>query len=729
MWLRTVFLWAGLVVAGSSQEVTQDPASFRGSKPKAAVPWTDTVPLLDGEWEPAWEKAAVLGPFIEVDPEEGIVTEHQSRVYLMRNRSHLFVALVAEEPEPESMVLQNMRRDAFLNDDDRFEFVFDTFHDTRTAYFFQVSAAGSRGDALLGDNGSRFNKRWDTYWDAKVKIHSDRWIAEIAIPFRALAFDSDGLWWANFERYRGSTRTRSRWAGAQRALRVGNTSAAGELTGFQDLDQGLGIEVVPYVKVRASHRENPDHRNFIGTGGGEINWNITPQLAGSFTMNTDFAETEADARRVNLSRFPLFFPEKRDFFLQDSNLFEFGPRQGFGRGGVDVLPFFSRRIGLAPSGSEVPIEAGARLAGRVEDLSLGMLAVRTEGLPGESLPDGELFVARPSYHLGSGLNVGGLFTHGNPASNKGNTVTGADVRYDSTDWLPGNFSFTAFMVRSDDDTLRDRGWAHGASATLKTSNHYFSLGTLSSQGAFEPALGFVRRPGERNHTAAADWDPRPGNGSSVRNYALRFRPSVWTDLSGEVQSYSIRMQFFGIYWHDGDEFTLNYYLTGDRLDSSFSPVSNSRIPAGEYDWQSLRAEYEFSEARPLSGEVSLQMGSWYNGHVGRFRSTVQWRPDAQLRVGLSYREDRAHLPGGDFTTRVEVLNADFTFNPDFSVENLVQADNQSDIVGLQSRWRYIQKDGRELFLVLNYAWQELPGGTIIPGSRDLTMKLVYSLRF
>ncbi|TAH39670.1 MAG: hypothetical protein EYC70_02450 [Planctomycetota bacterium] len=706
--------------------VLQDPPV---PQPTVRIGVTAQAPVLDGvPDEAAWEPAGRITRFIEVEPVEGRPASAPTEVWLMRDADMLYIALVCVEPEPRRLVLLNMARDAFLDEDDRIEFILDTFHDGRSAYFFQISAAGSRGDALIGDNGQRFNKRWDTYWEGKARVGADRWTAEIAIPLRAIAFGAQDAWGANFMRYRGPDRSQARWASPYRSTDLFQVSEAGDLTGMTGLEQGLGLELVPYYKVKDVKTERPEDHDLLGTGGGELNWRITPRLTASVTVNTDFAETEADLRQVNLTRFPLFFPEKRDFFLQDSNLFAFGEQTGF-EGEADLLPFFTRRIGLSPEGHEIPIEGGARLSGRAGDLDLGLLGVRTEDLESEGIPAADLYVARPSYNVSEDLALGALLTDGNPYDTADNRVQGVDLRYSSADFLPGSLSWNAWWTRSDDAASGDVGYGYGTEASLQTSDWDFRVNTLASQRAYRPALGFVRRPGERRIGAGVSWEPRPPQPDPLRNFAFGVEPELWTDLSGELQTYAVGITLLGLNWNSGDSAQLDLSFEGDRLERGFSPVSGSFIPAGSYDWVTAGAGFQSSTARKLAVGLDLEAGSFYDGEGVSLGATGEWRPDAHLRLGLQYSENRIRLPRGDFVTRLEILNFDYVFTPDVSLENLVQADNESDLLGVQSRLHWILEDGREAFLVVNAGWQELADSTIVPAGRDITLKLVYSIRF
>jgi len=729
---RATFLCAGLALAfvgiaeqGVAQE--QDRQQLQAARRQSTVPLVAAASALqiDGKLEEdAWGQAARLDGFLEVVPVQGRPADPKTEVWLMRDQKALYLAFVCYEPQPEGMVLQNMRRDAFLNDDDRMEFVFDTFRDGQTAYFFQLSAAGSRGDALIGDNGRRFNKPWNAFWEASTQILSDRWTAEVRIPFATLAFGDDPTWSANFERYRGSDRSNYRWSGARRELRVNNVSEAGQLSGFDGLDQGQGIEFRPYFKGR--YQDEVGDTDLLGDFGGEVSWNFTPQMKASVTWNTDFAETEVDDRRVNLTRFPLFFPEKRDFFLQDSTLFQFGEIGGRGGSGTNLLPFFSRRIGLA-GGREVPLDAGLRVAGRAGKWDLGFLGVHTGEESTLGVPDGDLFVLRPSYRINRSLSVGSLITSGNPLAATDNTVLGGDVRWTTTRLLPGLFSWNNFLVWSDDAGIDAQGLGFGSQASLTTSNWRYEASILGTQDDFLPALGFIRRPGEVLSSGSVSYTPRPTSGP-VRLYRFRLAPSAWTDLSGNTISSRVEFSLFEMEWNSGDRIRIGPIVESDRP-SSFFPVADAvGIQAGDYGWTRWALRLNSSNSRALAANLTTTVGNWYDGDLWQLRTGVDWRPSPFFTGGLNYSEDSGSLSGGNFTVGIERMSLDFSLSPALSLENLIQSDNQSDSLGLQSRLRWIMEDGRELFLVIDSGWQELASGAIVSTGSDVTVKVVYAVR-
>jgi len=707
----------------------QDESAASAGRPRVDVPKIEHSPIIDGVVnDRAWSQASRIAGLIEVDPNEGIPAEPLTEILIMRDDDNLYVAFICHEPHIDELVLQDMHRDAWQSEDDAVKITLDTFRDGKTGYYFLISAAGSRLDALIADNSQRLNYRWDGFWEGRTRILTDRWTAEFAIPFKTMAFGSGGGWRANFERWRGVDRSRSRWTGARRAYHVATVSEGGDLKGLDGLHQGMGLEFQPYMKLKRESSHATRTERVVGDLGGEINWQVTPQLNTSLTFNTDFAETEADARRVNLTRFSLFFPEKRDFFLQDAMSFEFGWESGFS-GSPEVIPYFSRRIGLAPNGEEIPIEFGARAAGKLDGMSLGVLAVRTGADHSNDVPEGELIVVRPTVDLNDKTTVGWILTSGNPASKNSNVVGGADLRFVSTDMLPGIITFNTYVLRSADEATDELGSAYGLQSTLKTSDWRVSLGTLYTQEAFHPALGFVRRPGERRYEGHVQWEPRPKDSERVRKYGFSLQPSVWSEPNGRIISSNLRTELFEVTWHNGDRFSVDHEFNTDRLESDFEPVDGSVVRAGDYEWQTVGSGFSFSQSRPLSGSVFVEAGEWYDGDAIRLNTSAQWNPSAHLELSLSYSENRIDLPEGDFTTRIETLRVNYDFTSDIRLATLIQADNVSDNLGLQSRFRWIQRDGRELFLVVNASWEEDEQGRIVPRGNDITAKIVYSIRF
>jgi hypothetical protein len=713
------------------------------ARPRVAMPTLTTPPpVIDGDLsDAAWSQAAVIDALTEVDPSEGIPADPPTNIYLARDAQALYIAFECFEPNPEAMVVQDMKRDGGMSEDESIKVVLDTFSTGKTGLFFVVSAAGGRMDALLTGKGPRsVNASWDTAWNGRSRILADRWIAELAIPFASLSFPPDDIWRINFERYHGARRAYYRWAGAERQYRITTISKAGEVSGLAGIPPTAGIEVVPYIKGQhiwppadAADIQVDDWRAEFG---GDLNWKITPNLRASLSANTDFAETEVDAREINLTRFPTFFPEKRDFFLQDANLFEFGWESGF-RGRPRAVPFVSRRIGLS-AGHEIPIELAGLLAGRVGSFDLGVFTAHTAALAYEddgamiSVPASDLIVARPSWRISEALTIGAALTHGSPDSTEDTSTYGLDINYLYPDFAAGDIKLSAWGLISEDEgdaEGRTSGGAWGARGLINTTDWFFALASISSDDSFRPALGYVQRPGERNHSARLMWTPRPQDSSSIRRFRLGLAPSMWTDAAGQEISRNISMDLFGIEWQNGDSCGIEIDLERDRLTDPFSPVDGSEVPAGTHSWQTASVDYSWSRTRPISGSVSYEQGGYYNGDIKGFSASGAWIPNPNTDLSLTVSENRVSLPASAFTTRLGTLSAGYSFSPDTRLESFVQMDNVTDTLGFQGRLRWTIEDGRELFFVANSNWAETESGALAPTHQDYTIKLEYTLRF
>ncbi|SVA11500.1 uncharacterized protein METZ01_LOCUS64354, partial [marine metagenome] len=329
---------------------------------------------LDGVLdEEVWRSVTPATGFIQEEPNEGEACTEKSEIYVIYNKDNLYIGAKLYDSDPSGILAYQKRRDAWLVTDDRFMLILDTFLDGRTGYFFEINPAGLLGDGILGSGGHwNVNKSWDGIWDTRVVIDDDGWTAEIVIPFRTLNFDPDlDTWGINFQRTIRRKNEDARWSGYRRNQNLTEPIHAGRVTGLKNLTQGKGLEIKPYVIAKNQWSSdgipaNPQDKGL------DLSFNITSGLKGSFTYNTDFAEAEVDDRRVNLTRFPMRFREKRAFFLEGSGVYSFANRSG-------VTPFFSRRIGLS-EGKQIPIAYGGRLTGQVGDYEIGMINARTESL-------------------------------------------------------------------------------------------------------------------------------------------------------------------------------------------------------------------------------------------------------------------------------------------------------------------------------------------------------------
>src|ERR1051325_8775565 len=380
---------------------------------------------LDGNFdEPVWRRAEVATDFVQIDRARGEPATEQPEFRIAFDANNIYIGVICHDAEAGlHLTRYQKRRDEFLQQDDKIRWTIDTFLDGRTGYFFETNPSGAMSDALMGINGQ--NRQWDGIWNERVQRHADNWTVEIEIPFRTLNFDpGSDTWGINVERQVSRKNEQSIWMGWARHQGVTRMSNAGRVTGLTGVTQGHGLDIKPYVL--GSAQDAPARREKInGTGdaGLDLFYNPTPALRTNLTVNTDFAQTEVDQRQVNLTRFSLLYPEKRDFFLDGATFFDFAsPGAGAGGNnsqnnanlGTDLIvnPFFSRRIGLSNTGNEQKILFGTKGTGHIGGEGVGILDVRTghdHGLIGE-----DFTVARLKHRLMRQSYVGAAYTRRDP---------------------------------------------------------------------------------------------------------------------------------------------------------------------------------------------------------------------------------------------------------------------------------------------------------------------------
>jgi uncharacterized protein DUF5916 len=705
-------------------------ASARATAQEAARPVAralrigrEEAPRIDGDLsEPAWSRAPEIGPLTQAEPNEGAAPTERTSVRIAYDERSLYLGIACFDAEPARIVATQKRRDADLTPDDRVEFVLDTFRDRRNAYFFQIGAGASIGDALVTNNGSDFNRDWDGIWEGAARITSEGWFAEIAIPFRTLAFqEGASVWGFNLERTIKRRREDDRWAGARLNLSTERVAEAGDLAGLEGMEQGIGLDLVPYLRGEASHARGPEDDDLLLRGGGDLFYRLTPGITATLTAKTDFAQTEVDERQVNLTRFPLFFPEKRRFFLEDAGIFAFesGRKQ-------EVIPFFSRRIGLDAGGEPVPILGGAKVTGREGPWSLGVLGVETGAK--HDLDEQGLFAARVRRNIGERSLLGVIATHGDPNGGPDNSVLGVDYKYTTTAFAGDrNLDVSLYGLKSWTEGIAGDDLAYGAEVAYPNDEWEARLLARVVQEDFRPALGFVQRPGTRRYAGTLFWNPRPH--TKVRQLGFGGSFDVFTEPEGQAQTVNVRVEPFHVEMDSGDEATISVSPQYERLDADFDIVPGITIPEGSYSFVRAGIAAEGGTTRPLVPGISFETGSFLDGHRTDLVLALDWRPSGTFNAGIEYERNRLDHPGGEFAVRVGRLRAAVNFSPTLTWENLFQFDNVEEAAGLNSRVRWIVRPGQDVFLVLNQGWERNDTDAHVSTGTQVIAKIVYTLRF
>ncbi len=649
----------------------------------------DAAPVLDGEVDDAvWSQSPLVEDFHQIRPTDRGEASERTEVRMVYDKDHLYVGVKLFDSQPEAISAKGLIQGQTFFSDDRFEFRLDTFNDRRNSYFFQVNPNGVRREALAGND--YWIEEWDTIWFAQAKLQPWGWSAEIKVPFKSISFDPDSdTWGLNFSRVIPRKGEETPWSSQERRI---NPSVSGYAVGMQGMRQGRGLEFVPSVTARLSEDESGNQDTEFDPSLTTF-YRFTPFLTGALTLNTDFAATEVDDRQVNLSRFSLFFPEKRDFFLQDASIFEFG---GIGANG---RPFFSRKIGLSGSGEPLDINAGIKLTGRAGDWNVGALAVNQDvDVAGASE---NLFVGRVSRNVSEESSFGMIATYGDPASATGNNVLGVDYNYQNSNAFGGlNVRGNVWAQQSDTPGLAGEERAYGARFSLPNDRVSGQLTLNRIEENFRPALGFVNRSGV--DIVDTNWRYRhrlqDHHFQWIGSRVQFFRADR---LDGGLQSQRAYLNFAEGFTSQNDFFT---FFTGEERENLLEPFeifTDIVIPAGNYSFKRHGMYLEFGQQRPLSGAIEVVDGDFFGGTNLVIAPTFNWRPNRHVRLGATYISNDVELPQGDFQSRLYRTRADIAFNAQWSWLNFVQGDNFSDEVGINSRLRWQPRPDREFFLVFN----------------------------
>ena len=653
--------------------------------------------------EPAWRNAGVIPDLIQQAPRPGDPTPYRTQVRVLVDSEALYIGITCADPEPSRIGVHTLQRDGDMIGDDTVAVVFDTFNDRR-GYYFRVNAAGARGDGLISGPGETSDD-WDGVWNAAVRQTDTGWTAEIRIPAATLRFEPHARSWRfNIERTIARHRLTLRWAGTTLDSRLDDLSRAGVLEGVSEIRQGLGISIAPYALLNATNDRTKDVRFLKVQWGGDVRYSLTPQLDAILTVNPDFAETEADARQINLTRFPLFFPEKRGFFLEGSNVFRFG----LGLAG-DFIPFYSRRIGLLDE-QLVPLLGGVKVLGQAGRLGIAALDVEADRSQGSARTN--LMAGRVTYDIDEHLRVGTVVTNGDPSGVRSNTLAGLDAVWRTSQFHGDkNLFLGGWGAVSAGDVGKGRRSGFGVKVDYPNDLWDLAVRFDDYGEALDPALGFLPRPGTRQYQFYAAFQPRPEGGffGWVRQFFFEVEPKLVTDLRGVTETWRVFTAPFNVRTQSGEHLEANWAPEFERLNRAFEISPGVVIPAGSYRFDRFRTEAQSSDHRPWRVGATVWFGGFFTGHLTQVSAFANWTsPHGRVSCELSAENDFGRLPQGDFIERLWQAKAVYAFSPDLVLATYVQYDSGSRDVGLNTRLRWTVHPGKDVFLVWNRGWRS-PG--------------------
>ena len=696
---RSNLLLAGYAAAlaflkGGMPAAAQQPAADSRGK-TATVPFTSTPPVLDGVLnDAAWQAATMIDDMHQLDPVDHGEPSERTEVYLLYDRNFLYIGAKLFDSEPERITARQMVQGQTLQFDDSLHVYIDPFNNRRTGYDFEVNPNGVRIDGIF-ETPSEVNRDWEGIWFAESAINEEGWAVEYAIPFKTLNFDPNNSDWGfSIRRKIARKQEQIAWVSYNRQV---NPGATGLITGLGGLQQGKGLDIVPSIIMSEAKDFATGASRTDADPALDIVYKLTPSLTGLLTFNTDFSATEVDDRQINLTRFSLFFPEKRDFFLQDADIFSFG---GLSQNGI---PFFSRRVGLSAAGQPVDLEVGAKLTGRVGRWNVGVLDVEQEGFGG--VEGSNLFVGRVAANVLRESSVGLIVTDGNPRGNLDNSVAGVDFRYRNTDLPSGRtIEGEAWYQQSETEGIATDQQAWGLRLAAPNSVGLEGRVEISRLEAnFNPALGFVNRPNVVQREAAIGYTTRPERGW-LRAYEHGLSYREFERISGGLESSRVFFQPIEFASNTGDEFGTQITREREVLLEDFEIADGVVIAPGDYEFTRYGIEAEGARERALAPRFEITAGDFFSGERLELIGGIDWRPTSRLYLAVEYEYNDVELPEGDFTTRLIQLNANYAINSRWSWVNLLQYDNVSSSAGLNSRLRWNARAGQDLYIVLNHGF-------------------------
>ncbi len=759
---RSPLLWTALSLLAPAVISAQRPTEAQGGPDPVLAP----APGTEGELrafrlapdaridlngqldEEVWARATAITDFTQQDPIEGATPSREMEIRVLYDEERLYIGAMVYD-DPAGVLAHQRERDAGLGTDDRFMWILDTFLDGRTGYFFEINPAGLMGDGLL-TGGGRIQKSWDGIWEARTYALANGWSAEIEIPFGTLNFDPAlTTWGINFQRTIRRNNEEILWRGWRRNEGLFRAVSAGRLSGLGGMSQGMGLEAVP--SAIGSWRNSPGHAEettFPRELSLDLNYSVTESLRASVSVNTDFAEVESDQRRVNLTRFPLFFPERRDFFLEGSAVFDFAPRSG-------PRPFFSRRIGLE-QGAQIPIDLGARMTGQAGRYDLGFYQIRTGStrIGGELdpetarvVPREDFTVARVRRQILEQSHVGVIYTR--RATDVGPAgvqledrhTVGADLQLSTRSFLgESNAELNAFVVwNSDPDPGHNRSLSDLSARGFRLNfpNDIWS-GHVSYREFgeyYRPAVGFVNRNDFRRVEPRIGWSPRPERVPWIRqfDFSVQFR-NLKEMGTGRLEEREWLFNVLGVRFESGDGASFNIVRSFEDLDHPFAIRDGIVIDPGGYTAWRVNLRGQTAGRRPVSAVGDVQVGEFWDGTITGFTGRVTLRPRPGIALSVDLEHNDVDLRRGAFSTDVYQIESDWNPSPWIGATTQIQYDDVTELLGLFARVRWIVRPGSEVFFVYTHNWRNaLTGGLdrweLVTLSRGATLKANYTYRF
>lgn len=658
--------------------------------------------ILDGNLtEPAWSQAKHITNFTQRELHVNEPASERTEVAIVYTQKYLYIGVWCYDSEPDKIIAKELKRDFDHSLDDNFEIIIDTYNDKRNGFLFVTNPNGAREDVQVLNNGRSYNSYYNAVWNVKTVINDMGWFAEFEIPFYALKFKSDAdkqVWGINFERNIRRKREQVLWQGWSRDSDIEFVNRAGTLVGLDNLKNKQYVEFKPYTIGGNQFNKDAKDESTVNAGG-DINYLVTPTMRLNLTVNTDFAQIESDREVINLTRFPVYFPERREFFLEGQDYFDMGFSSR-------IVPFYSRRIGLTKNRESVPIIAGVRLLGKMNHATIGAMSMQTAAQGEEPTTNYSILSWRQDVLKESTV---GFMTTNKIANNRLYSTTGGYARYNTSTFLKNkNLSFGGSYVKNfdTDSTLSD---ATAQRLFISYPNDRVSIDAAwnRSSTSFNPEVGFLQRQNFQEIYTEVEFNPRPKNHFKwVRRFS--FKPLdmnyLFYDDTKQIQSFFYELRPLGFWTKSGEFMEFNIQRRAEGLREPFEIYDGVVIPIGEYWVNRLELQFETFQGRPLSFQAYINWGEFYSGKSTQTQFLTLWRVSRNFSTSLTYERNWVNLIEGKFNTDLVNLRMNYALSPNVFGSFFTQWNNEDEEIILNYRLQLIPKIGADFYFIVNQVY-------------------------
>jgi hypothetical protein len=670
------------------------------SKPDTliAMPFSGQIEL-DGQLnEPCWSDAIAIENFTQREQSEGLPATEKTRISIVYNTNEMYIGIWCFDSEPDKISAQKMSRDFSWGSDDNIEMMISPFNDNRNGYLFVTNPNGALADVWVGDEGKDFNKDWNGVWDAAVYRNEQGWFVEMWIPFSTLKFTSNSaqVWGINFERNIRRKKEQIMWQGWSRLYDVEKISQGGKLSGLQNIKQGTKIEIKPFALAGTELTQT--NSNYMGKVGGEINFDITPTFKLNFTANTDFAQVESDRKQINLTRFSLYYPEKRQFFLEGKNYFE----SNIGRARL----FYSRKIGIDQN-NIVPIIGGARLFGKINHTNIGVMSLQT--YKKDTIPTTNYSIIRVKQDIFKQSSIGIISTQ--KYSEKGyNRVYGADFTYSTSEIFGdknlifgGAAAISETKIVDSNVNLNQDNLSYNFFLSYPNDLIEYDLGFTTVEKGFNPEMGFTNRTNYQMVYTELQFNPRFKKLSFFRN--LIFKPIdinyYINEETKKTESIFYEWRPFGFQSKSGEFFEFNVQHVFDNPTEKFELIDSVYIHSGEYWDNRFEIQASTFRGRKISADLSVNIGEFYTGIRQEYSFATYFNFNKHLNISFDWQRNYINLPEKSITADEFGGRIDYAFSPKLQTGFFAQWNNEDENVLLNYRINWIPKIGSFFYFIIN----------------------------